>query len=64
MEFFAILLMMISLAVFSFRDYRYSIGLYALNTVVLVSLFFIFMGNNCDYYKGYFSACCFILYSW
>ncbi|MDA3079352.1 MULTISPECIES: hydrogenase 4 membrane subunit [unclassified Campylobacter] len=41
MEVFAILLMMISLAVFSFRDYKISISLYALNTVCLVTLFFI-----------------------
>ena len=41
MEAFAILLMMISLAVFSFRDYKISISLYVLNTICLVTLFFI-----------------------
>ena len=41
MEAFAILLMMISLAVFSFRDYKISISLYALNTICLVTLFLV-----------------------
>ncbi|MBO7369647.1 MAG: hydrogenase 4 membrane subunit [Campylobacter sp.] len=41
MEVLAVALMIISISVFSFRDYKISISCYALNTICLVLLFFV-----------------------